>query len=280
MELAISLEGWIGLAATLIAVTTLLVSYRLFRQGSVTLEAARRSIEANIAAEVRQLNSACRVERNRVLQSFPLHTDVIARYPVEVWKVKVDGSDLGESVNAEVVNWLVESRHESVRTWNNVGDLTDEEISDASAAVGYLNDLCQMLADGTPGHFIFQQYHQIIVYMGALTVPLIYRSQGGGRWGVRVPSLINRAAIYHQVRAIHRDTVISIRREVALAGVSAPSALETARRIELCIPLIGMDGNTGSVWYEDVPGREPSPQVDYVEFKKYYEKWTSPRMFP
>jgi hypothetical protein len=62
--------------------------------------------------------------------------------------------------------------------------------------------------------------------------------------------------------------------------VDAPEALKVGHRVELSIPLIGRDHKTGSVRYDDVPGREPSPQIDYAEFEKYYEKSTSPKTFP
>jgi len=269
--------GLIGLAATLYIVW---LTYRLIKHGVAQIEASRRSIEAGIAAEVRARNSACREERRRIIRSFPLHVDLVTMFGPHRWEVVVDGKPLGDVERGVAVRWLELHSHSAVRTWENIGDLTDQQLEDAAVVVGFLNDLCQMLSDGTPGHFIFQQYHQLILALGVLVLPLVQQRQSAGRWGVRLPSLINRAAIYHRVRPTHSRTTVKIRRPLDLQGFEhVPAPLARGRRVEILIPIVGLDGTTGSVRFDDISGREMIPPVDYEAFERHYRDWKPPDVF-
>jgi|GEM_PF-5412920 len=139
-----------------------------------------------------------------------------------------------------------------------------------------------MLSDGTPGHFIFQQYHSLILSHGPLVLPLVHRRQAGARWGVRVPSLINKAMIYHRVRQIHRATTVKISRPVSVGSLERvpPPPIENARRVELMIPMVSAsDSMQDSGFYPDVPGRPMIPPVDYRAFERHYRHWTPPDAF-
>jgi hypothetical protein len=274
------MADWLAVAAVVVGALTLLVGYRALRHGVKQLESSRRAAEAGIAAEVRALNGKCRAERMRVLRGFPLHVSLLERHPPETWEIVVDGEQVEPAVAADVVSWLRDGDHRSVRTWESLADLTDEQIGDAGTAVGFMNDLCQMLSDGTPGHFIFQQYHQQILVQGTLVIPLVHLRQAAGRWGVRLPSLVNRAALYHELRQIHRSTTIKIVRPIELEGADdAPPAVEGRQRVELMIPIAdAVTETTGGVRYDDVDGREVA--VDYDGFVRHYRNWQPPKMLP
>jgi hypothetical protein len=129
---AITVGEWIGVATGVVGVGTLVLTYRLIRHGIVQIEGTRRSIEAGIAAEVRVLNSACKPQRRKVMQAFPLHVDLVREYGPHMWEIRVDGQRLPDEAERSVVRWLELSSHPSARTWDDVGDLTDEELEDAS----------------------------------------------------------------------------------------------------------------------------------------------------
>lgn len=147
MVIVASVAEWvtvgIALAGVLLGALALLVAFRTLRHAAGQLYSARRAIEAGVAAEVRQLNRACRAERVRFIQAFPLHVDLLTTHPPQTWEIWVDGVRLERHWEDEVIWLLQRGSHPTVRTWQNVGELTDEQISDATAVVGFLNDLAK-----------------------------------------------------------------------------------------------------------------------------------------
>ncbi len=89
-----SVTDWIGICTAVIGITTLALTYRLIKHGIAQIEVTRRLMEAGIAAEVRTLNGACKPQRRRVAQAFPLHADFVGRYEPHRWEVSVNGERL------------------------------------------------------------------------------------------------------------------------------------------------------------------------------------------
>lgn len=254
-----------GLAGLAVAVWTA-------RQALRQLTQATQGIEASIAAEVRSLNQNCADARASVMRSFPIHEDLLALTPTSGWGLSVDGQRPATDVERAAVKALVSSGHPTARTWRDLRDLDSDEIAAGREVVGFLNDLCQMLDDGTPGHFIFQQHHQHILRLGALLVPLIQRMQAEARWAPRVPSLVNRAAIYHLVRPIHRGDTVMLSR--ALVATDVPGV--DGRHVALLVPM-SLTQDERALPFPDLPGAQYG---DYAAFADYYRTWEKPQSLP
>ena len=129
----------------------------------------------------------------------------------------------------EILDALATGGIESCPSVESEAYLEGEDRVALTAVVGLLNDYAQMLDDGLPYHFIFQQYHIGILRCGALLAPYIAEHHTpealmNGRWGMRVPVMVRRAEIYHEMHWKHRDGSVRLERRLLLDGLPSDLA--------------------------------------------------------
>jgi hypothetical protein len=97
-----------------------------------------------------------------------------------------------------------------------IDNLAPDVVSQAKLVINSLNDNGQLLEAGLiTKRLYFGLYHTQIVRLVFLLRPLMEweEKRSGGRYGRRLLRLDKRARRYHDMRAIHRSTVISLTRD-------------------------------------------------------------------
>jgi hypothetical protein len=264
--------GLANIVSAVIAIIALTLAIIGVRYAINQLDEAKRSLLLEQAAEVRSLNTENRQWRREVLSSFPLHESLWHKFPVETWEFRESGNVVAGAPREALVLAVRSGGIKELRRWERRHELSGHEVHAARRTVGFLNDLCQMLADGTPAHFIFQQYHQIIIQSVTLLQPFVALSQHGGRWGVRLPSLANRAVIFHNESPKHCRTKLYIRRQFAAPGSDVE---ESDLLLGVFIPVLIPEGPKSAggylTWFEDIPDR--AVDVDYERFRHELRLW-------
>lgn len=181
----------------------------------IQLRAGSAAARAQATIQFQQAFRESSEQRNRLLNSFPIHEDML--YALTGSKT-LDG----------------------FATWSSPADLTDQQKKDATAVINALNDVAQYVADGLSLRSALQQYHQNFVRAGMLLSPLIdFRNPSGAtRNGVRVIELYNAGLGYHRTNGKHRDRKLVLTRkrpgqaDVALVLIDAGSGLRPNTRYD------------------------------------------------
>lgn len=110
--------------------------------------------------------------------------------------------------------------HTGIDTWEEIDDLSEDEKDQADEVIRALNDVAQYVVDGLELRSALQQYHLVILRVGALLNPYLAQKNAevegrrALRWGRRVPILYNAALAYHRCNPKHREREVAINRRV------------------------------------------------------------------
>jgi len=156
----------------------------------VQLRSAAAAARAQATIQFQQAFRDSKEARSRLLSSFPVHEESLKL-------VEVRGTN-----------------EDAFPKWNELRPLSKNQIADAQAVVGALNDVAQYVADGMSLRSALQQYHTIFVRAGFLLAPYIDQVNEGGaaRWGVRVIELFNAGLRYHRAHPKHRGKELLLKR--------------------------------------------------------------------
>jgi hypothetical protein len=156
--------------------------------------------------------------RRRVFREFPLHASLVAA----MHQVDPDALSKGR-----------------VNTWNEIDELSEDEIALADQVINAFNDVAQYVVDGLELRSALQQYHLPIMRVGALLNPYLAQRNAATdgqrklRVGRRIPILYNASLAYHRCHHKHSGRRVGLLRTDPVDG----------ERIDL----VFFDGNRGGV---------------------------------
>ena len=207
-----SIADWAGLVGAIVACVGVALVY-------IQLRRATSASRAQATIQFQQAFHDSAAARFRLLTTFPIHEGLFGQ-----------------------VDSLREERAR-LRTWTELSELTDDEVADARAVIGAMNDVAQYVSDGLEMRSALQQYHTIFVRVGVLVLPyldVISASVEGRpqtRFGRRMVTLYNAGIAYHLRHPKHRGRELTLERPVA--GTSKKSG----ERVKLTL----IDTNGGGV---------------------------------
>jgi hypothetical protein len=184
---SLSVGDCAGLASAVVAALGVVIVYLQIR-GSASASRAQATIQFQRA--FRDSGKA----RFRLLTAFPVHESLLTELEIP------DGTP------------------EDFETWSTVSDLTKEQVADARAVVGAMNDVAQYVADGLQMGSALQQYHTIFVRVGALVLPYLdeiaapVEGKSQSRFGRRMVNLYNAGIAYQIRHPKHRDRQLVLER--------------------------------------------------------------------
>jgi hypothetical protein len=135
--------------------------------------------------------------RRRVFREFPLHTSLL----VAMQQIDPGGIPDGK-----------------VQTWDEIEELSDEDVALAEEVINAFNDVAQYVVDGLELRSALQQYHLPIMRVGALLNPYLTQKNAEGdgtrklRVGRRIPILYNASLAYHRCNQKHRGREVGLLR--------------------------------------------------------------------
>jgi hypothetical protein len=183
------MADWIGVVSAVIAAIGL--GFVVLQLRSAAAAARAQATIQFQAAFFRSLKA-----RGRLQTSFPVHVSVLK-------ELAPDGNP-GD-----------------FRTWDDLGDLTEEEKDDARIVVGAMNDVAQYVVDGLALRSALQQYHTIFVRVGTLLLPYLERENAPmagrpqARFGYRIVDLYNASISYHLHHPKHWGRELALVRPAA-----------------------------------------------------------------
>ncbi len=126
--------------------------------------------------------------RRLIFREFPVHTSLVAA----IGQVEPDALKKGK-----------------VDTWDEIGELSEDDIALAEQVINAFNDIAQYVVDGLELRSALQQYHLPIMRVGALLNPYLAQKNAAKdgqrklRVGRRIPILYNASLAYHRCHHKH-----------------------------------------------------------------------------
>jgi hypothetical protein len=217
-----SLAGVVGAAGTLAGLG--FVGYQLRignheRHSQVqALRMQVQSLRAQATMLFQERFKESQAARKRIFQEFPLHTSLVETM-----------SEMGSGAQVKG----------KVETWEEIEDLSDDDIALADEVINAFNDVAQYVVDGLELRSALQQYHLPIMRAGALLNPYLSQKNAARdgqrklRIGRRIPILFNASLAYHRCHHKHSHRKVGLMRTDPYSGQK--------------LDLIFFDGDRGGV---------------------------------
>jgi hypothetical protein len=211
-EAFLHLSDWASIASILVAALTLVG----------LLFVAMQLIEGNRAQQQQvraQRAQATMLFQERFKESQPVRQQLFSEFPIHASLLRT-----AEGLDIEVPD------DGAIEVWESVERLSADQKRAARGVVNALNDVAQYVVDGLELHSALQQYHLVIIRVGALLNPYLEQENAvvAGRpqlrYGRRVPILYNAALAYHRCNPKHSGRPVGLKR---------PHATEPDRDVEV-----------------------------------------------